>query len=420
MIELEDSHISLKKQSGEFFDWTTFLISIMLTAAGLISIYSATYDSGSSTFFYRQLLYTGLGFGLMFLIMYLPEGWIRVNSYTVYLVCNVLLILVIFVGKETYGTKGWIEIFGFTLQPSELAKLGTLLVIAQHLSRPGNDIRNLRDLLFIMMVVIVPVGLIFLEPDIGSGLVFFAMLLGILFWAGFDLFTLFVIVSTPIIIILSFIGLPFYIGSVILYSVTAFLFRKSKGLIIGSIILISGIGYASPLIIDNLMPHQKARIDTFLNPGKDPKGKGYNVIQSILAVGSGGITGKGFLQGTQTQLRYIPKQWTDFIFCVPTEEFGFIGGITVIGLLAALISRAVTIAKETSSIFLSIIAAGAASLFFFHSLINIGMAIGMLPVMGIPLPFMSAGGSSLILNMSLVGLLLNTYRNNKLKKKISH
>ena len=169
--------------------------------------------------------------------------------------------------------------------------------------------------------------------------------------------------------------------------------------------------------MNRLEPYQRDRIETFMNPGKNPKGKGYNVIQSILAVGSGGLAGKGFLQGTQTQLRYIPEQWTDFIFSVPTEEFGFIGGAGVVVLLAMFILRAVRIALETDSMFFSVIAFGVASVIFYHTAINIGMAIGLTPVMGIPLPFLSSGGSALMVNLTMVGLLFNAFRSFRKKSR---
>jgi rod shape determining protein RodA len=159
-----------------------------------------------------------------------------------------------------------------------------------------------------------------------------------------------------------------------------------------------------------LKPYQKNRIEILLDPNKDPRGNGYNVVQSKMAVGSGGLWGRGFQQGTQTQLRYIPKQWTDFIYCVPTEEFGFVGGTLVIVLLAGLCMRLLKIAELVQRRFESTIIAGIASIWTYHTFVNIGMALGLLPVIGIPLPFMSAGGTSLVINLAMLGLVLNFYR----------
>lgn len=283
------------------------------------------------------------------------------------------------------------------------------------LSRKGVDIKTLRDLGILFSIIGLPLLLIVVEPDIGSASVLIAMTLGVMLWSGFDIYILFFVVSLPIVIILSFMGTVYFVIAVSLFSIIAALFRKKVLVTVVTIATVFAIGYLSPIIIEHLAPHQQGRIETFLNPGSDPRGKGYNVIQSILAVGSGGVTGKGFMQGTQTQLRYIPKQWTDFIFCVPTEEFGFIGGLTVIILLSAMIMRCVTIAFEADSKFFSVVAIGTGTVFLYHSFINIGMAIGLMPVMGIPLPFLSAGGSSLMVNLSFVGLLMNAYRS-KLKR----
>jgi rod shape determining protein RodA len=407
--------LAIEKQAADYFDWATFLVTVLLVAAGLISIYSATFDSGMNVYFYKQLTYAGVGTLAMFILMFLPERWIYINSLPIYGITLILLLLVFPFGKEIYGTKGWIEVGGFTLQPSEFAKFSTLLMIGNHLSKKGTDIKTIRDLGIVIAYAALPMLLISVEPDIGSASVLGALVLGILLWSGFDVYTLYSLVSMPIIIVFSFLGTTYFIISVTMYSVIAALFRKSIMVTVISIGVIVAIGYFSPIIVNNLAPHQQGRIETFLNPGSDPRGKGYNVIQSILAVGSGGIAGKGFLQGTQTQLRYIPKQWTDFIFCVPTEEFGFLGGTAVIILLGGIIYRGIKIASEVASPFMSILAIGVSTIFLYHSLINIGMAIGMMPVMGIPLPFLSAGGSSLIVNMSLVGLLLNAFRSHKMR-----
>lgn len=412
-----DNPISINRQASYYFDWTTFLFTTMLVAIGLISIYSATYDSGMSSFFFKQLIITGAGYILMFSIMFVPERWINTLSIYLYGFSILLLIIVLFFGTKVAGTKGWLSLGFFPVQPAEFAKLTTLVFIARFLSMKGIDIKNLRDVLVILGILLLPVVLIALQPDTGSASVFLAMLLGVLFWSGFDLFSLFAVISLPFVALVSLMGNIYYIIAVSVCSFITILSRRKLITTIGVIASLIIIGYLSPLLIDNLMPHQKGRIETFLNPGFDPRGKGYNVIQSILAVGSGGFSGKGFMQGTQTQLRYIPKQWTDFIYCVPTEEFGFIGGAIVILLFVGLLYRALRIASEIDSKFMSIIIFGSASIIFYHVIINIGMAIGMLPVMGIPLPFLSYGGTSMIVNLTFVGFLLNSYRNYRKKKE---
>jgi rod shape determining protein RodA len=191
------------------------------------------------------------------------------------------------------------------------------------------------------------------------------------------------------------------------------MFRKPLTATVIACLLVIGVGLAVEPVFDSLDGYKQKRLITLFEPERNPRGEGYHVIQSILAVGSGGITGKGFLQGTQTQLRYIPEQWTDFIFCVPTEEFGFVGGVLVIALLATVALRSFSIASMSRTAFSSIIAVGFGSLVTFHTMVNIGMAVGLFPVMGIPLPFLSAGGTSLIANVACIGMLLHMYRSRR-------
>lgn len=410
--------IPFRKKALEYFDWTTFLITVLLVSVGLISLYSATFDSQMSSFFYKQLLSACIGLVAMFVLAFIPKRWIQINSITVYIGSIVLLLIVLFIGVEVYGTKGWISFAGFSLQPAEIAKFGIILMIARHLSSKGVDIRSIRDFAVVAVFLIIPIFLIIRQPDIGTATVLIAIFIGILYWSGFDLFTLYFVITLPIVILMSLKGNIYFVATVSILSIILFTFRKRIIVTLAAVAIYIGIGYASPHIYNNLMSHQKERIETFLNPGKNPRGSGYNVIQSILAVGSGGLSGKGFLQGSQTQLRYIPMQWSDFIFSVTAEEFGFLGSSLVVCLHLALIIRLINVASEINSKYYSIVAFSAASMFFYHVLINIGMAIGIIPVMGIPLPFMSYGGTSLLVNMSLIGLILNSYRDYKLKRAV--
>jgi rod shape determining protein RodA len=384
----------------------------------LISIYSATHDpnvgsgaEGASGTFTSQLIFAIGGLVAMLSIAFVPERLIRLSTYPLYGLGILLLVAVLFIGTARYGQKNWIILGPVSIQPSELAKFSTLMMSALFISREGKNIANWRDVATLMGIILLPVPLIMLEPDFGSATVYFMMLLGIALWAGADLFLLFSIVAPAGVAVAALFGpIPLYasLGVVLLCML---LFRRSVWVTLLGLGLSVVIGFSTGFVYENLLqPHQKARIETFLNPDLDPKGKGYHVIQSMMAVGSGGLSGKGFLQGTQTQLRYIPEQWTDFIFCVPTEEFGFIGGMLVLALLGSLIWLAVDTASHLRNKFESTICFGIATVFLYHTAINIGMAIGLVPVMGIPLPFLSKGGSSLLLNMSMVGLLLNFYR----------
>ena len=393
------------------FDFRTLLVTVGLVAIGLISIYSATYDAGASSYFTSQLVFAIAGLGAMLTIAFIPERLVRLSVLPLYGLGMLLLAVVLVIGTRTNGAKSWINLGALSIQPSELAKFGTLMMCALFVSREGKDLGNWRDLGTVIGIVFMPIALIMLEPDFGSSSVYCMMLLGVALWAGADLFLLFAIVAPAFVAIAGFFGQTqmFIALGVVLFIML--LFRRSVLVTALGFLLSVGVGFSAGYAYDHvLQPHQQKRIQTFLDPNLDPKGSGYHVIQSMLAVGSGGLTGKGFLRGTQTQLRYIPEQWTDFIFCVPTEEFGFVGGVLVISLLVALIWFAIDTASHLRNKFESTICVGIATIFLYHMTINIGMATGLVPVMGIPLPFLSKGGSSLLLNMSMIGLLLNFYR----------
>lgn len=415
---MEDIIFESEKKPVISFDWITFIIIISLVAVGLMSIYSATLGSNMEVFFARQLFSAGIGLIVMLAIVFMPESWIRFNAFIVYGISIALLLLVFIIGREINGTKGWIRFGGLSLQPSELAKIGALVAVAKFIAKKGIDIRVWRDLLSVILFILPPAFLILLQPDFGSASVMIAMMGGILFWAGFDAFTLYFIVSVPFIIISSLKGTWWMVAITTIFTVGAFIFRRNIVVTVIVAAIFVSAGVVAPLVYEGLAPHQKERIDTFLNPGSNPLGAGYNVMQSLMAVGSGGVSGKGFTQGTQTQLRYIPMQWTDFIYSVPSEEFGFVGGAIVIALHFGLIWRAIITASIVANKFYSIICIGAATIFFYHTTINIGMAIGIMPVMGIPLPFMSYGGTSLIMTMGLGGLILNAHRQHELKRSV--
>jgi rod shape determining protein RodA len=397
------------------FDWKLFMPVLGLLAFGLVSILSTTTDTNAMSFFYRQLTAIGLGLAGMLVIYFLPKNFISSISPVIYVASIVLLIIVYVFGTEIYGTKGWLRLGGLSFQPAEFAKLGLLLALAKFVSSKGVDVANIRDSGISLLLMMVPAVLIYIQPDHGTATVLAAILGGVLYWSGFNLFVLFLIVALPILVLLALKGFVFYIVGAVFASVIAILLNRRLVMLISALVIFASIGFLAPIIYNNLQDHQKARIETFLNPGQDPRGTGYNVIQSKMAVGSGGIAGKGYKQGTQTQLRYIPMQRTDFIFSVPTEEFGFIGGSIVLALFVWLLLRLISLASFLDK-FSGTVAAGAAMMILYHCTINIGMVIGIIPVMGIPLPFMSYGGSSMIVNLALIGILLNAYRNNKLKR----
>jgi rod shape determining protein RodA len=416
-FQLDEEDVALQRRVNDLLDWGLLLAVVGVLGMGLISIYSATYEAGASSIFNKQLLYAIVGIVAASVLFLLPERWVRDLAYPLYGVGILMLIAVKIpgIGHTVNGQQCWINVGGFSFQPSELAKVTTMFAIARFMSGKGADITNLRDLGIVLGMALVPVGLIMLQPDTGSATVFMAMLFGVLLWSGADLFILTIIGVTPIVGIAALYGVLFdamWVFAIVVALAAAglFLFRRNVVVTSVAILVLIGAGLAVRPVFERLEPYKQNRLITLFEPERNPRGEGYHVIQSMLAVGSGGVTGKGFLKGTQTQLRYIPEQWTDFIFCVPTEEFGFAGGLIVIGLLASIILRAVSIAGLVRTKFASIVAISYGTVLLYHTMVNIGMAIGLFPVMGIPLPFLSAGGTALIMNLAMIGLLLNFYK----------
>ncbi|OGU57808.1 MAG: hypothetical protein A2X64_00965 [Ignavibacteria bacterium GWF2_33_9] len=407
------SKIYVERKFWDFIDFKLLIPIIAITVIGIMSIYSSTAESNYLTEFKNQSISFGIALVVMVFFMLLPERWLRYASVPIYSLSILLLIIVLFFGAQNYGTRGWLIIAGRSFQPAELAKFGIIMMAGFLFNNLNVSIKHLRTLTMMIGLFILPVFFILLQPDVGSATVFFAIFLGFLFWTGVDNLLLYSLVTAPILLIISLMGgITFWIG-ISIFVILAFLFRKR--ILITTLVIAIGIiiTIGAPMFYNTMAPHQKARIDNFINPGNDKRDTGYNVAQSVLAVGSGGITGKGYMQGTQTQLRYIPMQWTDFIFSVPAEEFGFIGVIVILSLYLYFLVRLINLSTIVKSRFFSIIIFTSASMFIYHIIINIGMVLGVMPVMGIPLPFMSYGGSSLIINYSLIGLSLNAFRNLK-------
>ncbi|MCX6253117.1 MAG: rod shape-determining protein RodA [Bacteroidia bacterium] len=375
-------------------------------------------------------------------------------SWFIYGACMLLLILVLVLGNEINGAKSWFEFRGLSLQPSEFAKFGTALALAGYLNMKRQDLTRLKVIIPASAIIIFPALLTTLQPDMGSSVVYFALFI-VLFREGMSLY---IFVSGLLMVVLFFLtllmnNLTLTIALIIIAVLMVwFATRKWKLCIIGSAIfiliagmmhaidyyvfksigneliifislLLSGIAYAyyiynkkaagiliiylflvgSILFVNSvdytfnniIKPHQKERVDIMLGFKSDTHGTGYNVNQSIISIGSGGFTGKGYLQGTQTKFKFVPKQSSDFIFCTVGEEWGFLGSFIVIGMYLSLLLRLIFLAERQRSVFSRIYGYGVVSILFTHFFINIGMAIGLVPVIGIPLPFFSYGGSSL-------------------------
>ncbi len=398
----------------EYFDRTIFFCVLSLVGIGLLSIYSATFDAYEGRDFYRQLMWVGVGFVSMITMMLLPLRWLQRNALRIFFSSLGLLVLVLLVGKRVYGSQSWLGFGGLGIQPSEFVKITTMLALASFLSQSDVKATDLKDLVKASAILATPIVLIMLQPDFGTCLTFIAMFIPVLYWAGASKFLIIIIIAPAFVAAASVFGTtPFLIVLVIL-GIGLYMLREENRffatLVFGVNVV---IGFFVQIAYDKLPVYQQKRIATFLDPNNDPLGAGYNVIQAKVAIGSGGLLGKGFMRGTQTQLSFIPKQWTDFIFCVPGEEFGLLGGVVVLGLFAILLFHGVRLASIAKNKFGSLLALGFTTLFAFHVFVNIGMSVGLMPVIGIPLPFLSYGGSSLVSYMMIAGLMMNVYANRK-------
>lgn len=381
-------------------------IYIILSIIGLISIYSASYQDGinffSLSFKYmhvKQFVWILTGLLLFVLIIYTNPHLFSNAAEIFYGVILVLLFLVLVIGAVVGGNRAWLDIGnGIRLQPSEFAKYTTALLISKIWSDPDAKRNINKTMRNVLIVIAIPMLLIFLQKDIGTMLIFFAFILA-LYREGLPSYVIFIGFWFILVFILSFL-IKQFIFLLILTAITLifiFIFRKKRKLIIRfveiyviSIILIVGVNYFYKM----LMPHHQERIEVMLGLKDDPKGASWNLRQSMIAIGSGGLTGKGFLEGSQTQMKFVPEQTTDFIFCAIGEEWGFIGALVVLSLYLILLLRILKLAERQRSIFSRVYGYSVASLLFLHIFINIGMTVGLVPVIGIPLPFISYGGSS--------------------------
>jgi len=358
-------------------DWVVVSCSFLLTALGLLVLYSsgikaASVQSEIDTT--RQLFYAGVG--LICLIGFSRLDYRSLKSYVLPLsiVTMAALLAVELVGKAALGAQRWITIGFFQFQPSEFSKLAFIIVLAAFYARIYERSHQLRYLVFSILILLPPLVLVVGQPDLGTGLVFIAI------WLAMTL------------------------GSLV----------QKRYLLFG------GLGMAAllPIVYQFLATYQKNRIVVLFNPQADRLGTGYNVTQSIIAVGSGGWFGRGLSSGSQSQLNFLPSQHTDFIFAVLAEKLGFLGGLVTIGLFAILIARIFIVSTQSIDRFGSFLCIGIGSMLAFHVLINIGMNMGIMPVTGIPLPFISAGGTSMIVTMSLIGIVLSVAAHRDTKRQL--
>lgn len=396
------------------FDFSLWGTAFLLIIIGLIAIYSSTINNPiAEGNFQKQLIFGLISIIVFFIIYSLPTNSFRYIAIPSYLLAILLLIVVLFTGKTVSGAKSWLNLGFIGFQPSEFAKIAVILAVSLFLSRKQTDLENFKDILIALAIGMFPVFLIIIEPDVGSSFVFIGTILILFFWKGISVFGLFVVLSPGIVAVSSLFGFYYFLATLTIVLVFLIILKKDIFLSASIFALNLASGFFSDYVYNALSPHQQKRIESFLDPNSDPLGAGYNSIQAKVAIGSGGLFGKGFLSGNQTQLQYIPEQWTDFIYCVIGEEFGFVGSFITLVIFFFLFLRIIKIAELTKDEFLSLTIIGIFSVYFIHLVINLGMAVGIMPVIGIPLPFVSYGGSSLLVNMIMLGIIANVFRTRK-------
>ncbi len=448
-----------------YYDWISIGIFLSLLIVGWLAIYSVTYAESAHTDFLdasvpitRQTIYILIALLLFLITQFISEKFWHTFAYLIYGLGLFLLFLVLIFGTETKGAKAWFSFGGFSFQPVEIAKFGTALALSSFMSYYKTNLRKINYQLISFGIILAPILLILLQPDAGSALVFLSFfimlfieglneayyLIALLLIAVFICALIFPLAYILAGLLIVGIAVSWYYAKKFKYQNIAFLFMVSSILAAGyfltteqlvwaccgvfaisllylwksreerlsivlpiSIVILSLFAYSGLTFFNGLEPHQQERIKVWLKPEEcDPRGSLYNILQSKVAIGAGGFSGKGLLNGNMTKLKFVPEQSTDFIFSSIGEEHGFIGTLTVILLFFALIYRIIRMSEQSERKFFSCFALCIAGLMFFHVVINIGMTMGLVPIIGIPLPFISKGGSALIGFSIMLGVLL--------------
>lgn len=388
-------------------DRVLLLATLLLIAGGMFLIYSADHALQDSNHFEKQAFFLTVGFAVMIGAAFIPTRYYFALAYFGYGLAIFMLLLVPLIGTTVLGAKRWIVIAGINFQPSEPAKAAFLIALARFLSGIRQDQSELRSILGAVGLALPLFLLIASQPDLGTSSLFPVIAVVLLAWWGLPLWY-FLLGAMPAAAMFLTVA-PFIVVPLLLVGFWWMRRAGMKWLGMAALGLVCvAATFAAPYAWNHLHGYQQKRLTTFLDPEADPLGSGYQVIQSKVAIGSGGLAGSGYLQGTQTQLRFLPQQHTDFIFALAGEEFGLAGASTVLGLFLIYGWRGIRIASRARSQFASLIAGGLTTMIVYHAFVNIGMAIGILPVTGIPLPFLSYGGSFLLTCMINTGILLST------------
>ena len=390
-------------------DWLTVGLWLFIMVFGWMNIYAATYGGGETSLFdfgtyhCKQLVWMAAASLIAVLILFSEPRFFSNAAYPIYVLVLALLVVTLFIATVTKGATSWINLGPFKLQPSEFAKFATALALSKYMSAIDVEWKNMRTKLAAAVIVLVPMGLVFLQHDTGSALVFLGFVLP-LFREGLSGVILVIgLVAVALFVLALLVNKYILIGALVLIALfylfvwlskrTAKDYWRTVGLLICSAVFIFSVDFVFTKVLE---PHQRERIEVLLGKTEDLRGSGYNVHQSKIAIGSGGFFGKGYLKGTITKADFVPEQHTDFIFCTVGEEWGWLGSSLVVALYVVLLVRLINMAERQRSTFSRFYGYSVASILFVHLFVNVGMVLGLVPVIGIPLPFFSYGGSSLL------------------------
>jgi len=389
------------------------LAAFVLQVVGFFALSSATHTVDSngqvSSLLIRQTTWFVVGLVVCITAIAMPIRILQGVSYVVFAFSAVTLVMVLILGKVGMGAERWLVFGPVQFQPSELAKVGLVMSLARLLTDRAKELNRMRTLLIATGLTGLFTGLVIVEPDLGTSMVYPVLLFVMLFWAGIPPVILLVLAS-PVLVIPA--GFHWMSLAIVLIAIAIVLYfaRVRLMITVSVLVVLMGIGMATPTLWSHLHGYQQKRILSFLNPDSDPMGAAYQLIQSKVTIGSGGFAGKGFLKGTQTHLKFLPEQHTDFIFSVWGEEFGFLGSLLVLAAFMVLVVKSILLSAKVRNAFMGAICAGIAAFFLVHAFVNIGMTLGMLPVTGLPLPFLSYGGSMLVSTWLMVGLMTSAAR----------
>ena len=389
-------------------DWPLLLMYLALVVIGVTTIYAAAYNESHpnildmSQHYGKQALFLGVSVFMGLIIMLIDAKFFNAFAYVIYGLSILTLLYVLVAGSTIAGSKSWIQLGFFSFQPSEFAKFGTALAVAHYLGDINTDFSKLKTQMIAYAMVLFPMMLVLCQGDAGSALVFLVFIL-VFYREGMSGNILLIGLAAVVLFLLTLYFSKWYvlIGLAVIFIALMFFIERSKKNI-WKLIAIFAVSVMFVFSVDFffykvLKQHQRTRINIILGIEKDTRGVGYNLHQSKIAIGSGGFAGKGYMQGTMTKYNFVPEQHTDFIFCTIGEEFGFVGSFVLLSLYLALLIRIILLAERQRSPFSRIYGYAIASIIFFHLMVNIGMTIGLMPVIGIPLPFLSYGGSSLLM-----------------------